>query len=192
MNKTILALSTLLVLSACGAAPESKQPVTNSAPQNVNSAPAVNPLQDKPMPTADFKASMQLVSDKTEGKVGQTLSVRILVSGAQKPVTTANAVLRFDPALLEATKVDTGDSKWTLAFKNESDNKTGMVTTNRSEPAGVSGNDNLLAVVTFKVLKEGSVTLSLDPDFTTLLLSNNASVTPRVADLPSLNAKLTK
>lgn len=186
--KVLLPALMLLTLVGCvGQTPTTEQKNgTDTTPVVENQSGSANPLEARPQPTATFTTNLKLVASTTNVKVGDMFTVKLTLSGAQEGVTTAAARLVYDPAFVEATKIDASESAFPMEFQNEIDKKNGKVTISRSNTKGVTGDDKNIVSVEFKAKKANTSTVSFDPNATMILIANNANVTQAVETLPSV------
>lgn len=93
-------------------------------------------------------------------KVGQTLTITIRLDNAvQKPITSAQTWLSFDPSRLQGKSIDTDDSSFELMapYANGFDNEQGLVMLGRASATKQFKKSLNVATVTFDIVGEGTL-----------------------------------
>lgn len=89
--------------------------------------------------------------------------VRIIIDAKGKIINAVDVVLSFDPLILKPVKIDTQNLSKNLSFprKQIQDNKI-YITAIKTKKDNAPTNQIILAVITFKALKQGTTVLNFD------------------------------
>ena len=120
------------------------------------------------MTPASSSSSSTIVSIESKSvTVGQSVTLPLMVKGADEPISSAWLVLSYDPTIFEVTSVKEGQFD---LFESKIDNKKGKVNIVGYQ-IGIEElrGDFKIADITFKAIKEGDWELGI----TVLELKNN-------------------
>ncbi len=192
-NKNIIiALSVVVLIAVVGGVvyyvTSSKQPAPNVQSINQEVAnpelnantnqPPVNTNQALPEPIK-MPGKLYLSASKTDLKVGETVTVKVLMDTLGANIVVGRARISYDTNLLELTKLDT--TKTAFNFSIVEKKSAGEVDVARGKPGdsdyqdkddGFTGTDGLLATLTFKAKAAGSAELVFNPKDSTLVLDD--------------------
>lgn len=131
------------------------------------------------------EVSKDVTLELKSAREGDTVTVQISLNNpSQKPITSVESWLSYDPSALEGVSVSDEDSafEFTAPYENTFDAHTGIVKVGRSHRDPVNAANIKVAEVTFKVLQEG--TTFVDVYNYKNDLSGNASVNVITEDRP--------
>lgn len=130
--------------------------------------PKAKPPLPKPVSTPPKgevkKASLSLVPNQKELKVGQTFSLGIEIKTGDFKVDTVDVILSFDPSLLMVEKITPGQFFAEYPIQKKEKGKillTGTVGISGKQKGGVKGRGDF-ASVTFRTLASGSAKIYFD------------------------------
>jgi len=106
------------------------------------------------------KKEVKMVFEGT--KADNQITVKIKLDNPnQKPITSVQAWLSFDPKILQGKKLNTADSAFTLVapYDNAFDNTNGLVMLGRSNQESITDKTIVVADVVFNLVKNETVML---------------------------------
>jgi hypothetical protein len=118
--------------------------------------------EDNNLPTLPIKvASFFLLPPTQSLKIGETLSIDIMLDTDLKPVTAISALLIYDNLLLELYSIETADSDFPIAVENIVQN--GEIKIVRGKPTpGIDDTSALIATLNFHTRNAGKAQISFD------------------------------
>jgi len=156
----IIAALVIIILSSFlnGCALIEKKSATNEKPAQAETVKPASDVQDlvKKGEAVMKDAELVLQAEKQENQVTIKIS---LDNPSKKPITSVQAWLSFDPAVIQGKEVNTTGSSFTIPapYDNSFDNKNGLVMLGRSNAEPVTAENMLVAEAVFDLVKNETV-----------------------------------
>lgn len=115
------------------------------------------------VPTVAHAAILSLVPEKTDIAVGETVRMQVLLHTEEAAINAAQATVTFPADTLEVASIDFVSSIFNFWVEEPTaDNTAGTVSFIGGTASGVTGDDLLVATITFKSLGSGTAPLAVD------------------------------
>ena len=137
--------------------------------------PAAERQQSAPTSEADLKEIQEKINKAKAAKKEVTMSLKAkkergtvtvkitLANPKQKPITSVQTWLSFDPGKLHGSKVDTANTDFSLMapYDNTFDDTNGLVMIGRSNPDPLTSTSITVAEVVFDIVDEGTTMIDV-------------------------------
>jgi len=132
-----------------------------AASENVG-APSASQIQELVKKAEAVKKEVKMVFEADKGDNQLTVKIK-LDNPNQKPITSVQAWLSFDPQILQGKKLNTADSAFALVapYDNAFDNTNGLVMLGRSNQKPITDKTITVADVVFDLVKNETVMLEV-------------------------------